>query len=457
VEQARPDGFAVRLAGAASDVDGPVGSVRVSVDGRAPTTVPVSGGRWSTTVGGLLGGPHSLCVTLVDVPSPAGVGGAKGDRALPCSTAVIGPPSVGSAGAPVWTAGVGPGPGHPLERIERDAGVSARLRDGSLLWFFGDSSDVDGDGTLRYFVNNTAAWTAPGSVQTRDAVAAGSRPVPFIDPGPEFPACPAGRTPAMWPLSAVVQPVGALDRVIVFLGNVCLGGFLEITEAGVAVAELWYDPASPPADRPLRGTLLNQVLFAAADEDYGTAAVMGTDGLLYAHACRRPATPSFMVPGTYGPCTVGRVDPNQVAAAGAWRWWNGTAWVADRGAAAGMTMPDGVNGYSVPVASSSLARDPVLGTYVMAYSPWPGFTDRIEVRVASRPEGPWTAPVDARLPGCVDRVAGQDFYCYAGTVQPAFSAPGLLGLGYFDQRLEPSAARGQYRVAQVPVDVVGAT
>lgn len=443
----------IGLSGSATDADGPVARVLVAVDGGAPRSVPVVRGRFDAVVTGLAPGPHRACVTLVDVPAAGAA--AVGDTTLPCSSVVVGTPSVASGGAPLWNTGVGPPPGHPLERVDRDAGVSTRLRDGSLLWFFADSSETDAAGNLRYFVNNTAAWSAPGSPLTRDAVGGGGRPVQFVDPGPGFPACPSGRSPAMWPLSAVTVPVGGLDRVLVFLGNVCLGGPMEISEVGVSVAEYWYDPGAPPVDVAVRGTVLNQVLFTSGEDDHGTAAVLGDDGMVYAYACRRPATATFMVPGAYGPCTVGRVAPADVAVRGSWRWWNGSGWATDKGTAADIGMPDGANGFSLPVASASVVRDQRFGAYVMAYSPWPGFTDRVEVRVASRPQGPWTAPVEVKLPACYDQVGGQEFLCYAATAQPAFSAPGLLGLGYYDQRLDPVSPRGQYRVAGVPFDVAG--
>lgn len=452
VDQVVPQVGGVRIKGRASDVDGAVGFVRLRVDGGSPQNVPVSGGGFDTVVAGLSNGPHRLCVTVPDVPSP--VPATVGDRLLPCATVTLGSIRVGTSGAPSWMSAVGPPPGHPLERIDRDAGVSAQLRDGSTLWFFADSSEVDSNGNLRYFVNNTAAWaSAAAPAMTRDGVVAGWHPVQFLDPGAGFPACPAGRSPAMWPMSAVVVPAGPLDRVIVFLGNVCLGGPLDITARGIAVADYFYDPSHPPVDAPIKGRLLNQVLFTTAEEDYGTAAVLGPDDRIHAYACRRPPQPTFMAPGAYGPCTVARVSPDSVQDRSAWRFWNGSSWVADAASAAGMTMPDGVDGYSVPVASASVARDPASGRYVMAYSPWPGFTDRIQVRVADQVQGPWTAPVDVHLPGCYDTVVGSEFLCYAGTVQPRFDGPGVLGLGYYDQRIDALTPRGQYRAVKVPFEV----
>ena len=69
----------------------------------------------------------------------------------------------------------------------------------------------------------------------------------------------------------------------------------------------------------------------------------------------------------------------------------------------------------------------------MAYSPWPGFVDRIYVRVATSPQGPWTAAGGGPAAGLPDTVGGATYYCYAGTTQPWLSATGPLGFGYMDQ------------------------
>jgi hypothetical protein len=113
-----------------------------------------------------------------------------------------------------------------------------------------------------------------------------------------------------------------------------------------------------------------------------------------------------------------------------------------------------------PVASFTTRYDASTGLYVMVYSPWPAFTDQVVVRFATSPTGPWTAPVQAFLPGCHDSIAGTGYWCYAGTAQPQFSvgsvtAPdgGLLGIGYYDQ-LVGLPKHGAYEVATVPISVV---
>jgi hypothetical protein len=107
-----------------------------------------------------------------------------------------------------------------------------------------------------------------------------------------------------------------------------------------------------------------------------------------------------------------------------------------------------------PVASATVSWDQVHGVYVMAYSPWPGFTDRIFVRVAESPQGPWSDAVEVKLPGCEDTVGRDGYFCYAGTVQPQLSSPGRLGLGYYDQLVAVGPNRGQYLTVTVPFTVV---
>ena len=106
------------------------------------------------------------------------------------------------------------------------------------------------------------------------------------------------------------------------------------------------------------------------------------------------------------------------------------------------------------MSSVTVSYDAVHGAYVMAYSPWPGFTDRIFVRVATSPQGPWTDPVQINLPGCAETIGSGGYYCYAGTTQPQLSQPGLLGLGYYDQLVAVAPNRGQYLTITVPFTVV---
>ncbi len=103
-----------------------------------------------------------------------------------------------------------------------------------------------------------------------------------------------------------------------------------------------------------------------------------------------------------------------------------------------------------PGMDEAATVDPATGVHVMAYSPWPGRSSRMIVRFAHRAAGPWTRPVFLDLPGCADRIAERRFGCYAATVQPEFSSPGRLGVGWYDERVNTGlAVRGAYTVGSV--------
>jgi hypothetical protein len=394
-------------------------------------------------------GVHRVCVTAADL-GPRHADALSGDRIAPCGAVALGAVSAGTTGVASEPRRVGPDPASPVRHIDRDAGVSARLRDGSTVWFFGDSSEVTANGTVRYFVHNTSAWSAPGAPTTTRDASDGAVPYQFATPVAGSPTCPASTSQVMWPLSAVVVPVGELDRVVVYLENLCIGSASSVQSRGLAVAEWYYDPADPPDGAPIIGTVIAPRL--RDDLAIGRASVMGDDGFIYTYGCDGPEGGGFF--DQYGPCRVARVDPSSVTDPGAYRWWNGSSWAPSMGSAAPMSLPPGPDGPVFPVAAFTVTWDQAHGVYVFASSPWPGYTDRIAVRVATRPQGPWSGPIEVQLPGCANTVGGVQFYCYAGTAQPQLSGPGLLGLGYYDQIVSVGPSRGSYQVVTVPFTVV---
>ncbi|MFN8051255.1 MAG: DUF4185 domain-containing protein [Acidimicrobiales bacterium] len=441
----------LRVTGTAADPDTatPV-TVRIDVDG-GTTTTTANGGSFDATIGSLSAGRHSVCVTLPDL------GGARpginGDRPLPCGTVIVTQNSpnataVGTSGAVGPPTAVGPATG-PVVGVDRDAGVTTRLRDGSVLWLFGDSVGYDSAGAMRYFVGGTGGWAPAGAPAiTRDAGDADGSPYVLATPTATYPACTAQNPhQVMWPVSAVTVPAGSRDRVIVFLSDMCLGSPTDYRYEGMAVAEWYYDPAAPPDGRPVQLTILDQKM--ATSRPFGTAAVIDDSGWLLMYACDRPA--NLADPAAFGPCRVARVDPNVVVDESQYRYWNGSTWVAGEGNAQPVTMPSGgMAGYDYPASSFTVTWDAPHGVYVMAYSPWPGFTDKVVVRVSREPEGPWSVPVVLTLPGCDETVAGASRNCYGATPQPAFSASDRLGIGWYDQAVPADRRRGQYHVATVP-------
>lgn len=384
---------------------------------------------------------------------------------------------------------VGPPDGHALVAMSRDAGVSTVLGDGSVMWFFGDSFEFDEADRLKYFVNNTSAWASRAVPhQTVDAISANGTAVESFTPPvtPAFsPSCPANWKPVHWPLSAVTVPTGSgTDEVFVYLANVCLGtGEMQMSGRGISVAGLTYDPERPPGpDRPVDATIITQNLFPTSAPTYGTAAVFRPDpdgvgeGFIHVYQCGRPAndgTTHWPNDPDYGPCTVGRVRPSDIGDAGSYEFFRGQDheppsedpgdpevvlppidddrfWDSDPSSAGAMEIPveDGSVDKELPVAAFTIVQDPHHG-YVMAYSPWPGFTKEIALRRSDSPIGPWSEQYKYRLPGCEDTLGGKVQTCYAGTPQPFLSTEDRVGIGYYDQLVGLKPTRGSYLAGTV--------
>jgi hypothetical protein len=375
---------------------------------------------------------------------------------------VLGPDGLGTTGEPTWVTDVAPPPGHPNATVERDGGVSVRLFDGNVLWVFGDSIQRNAQNQDLYFRNNTAALAAAGSTTvTRDA-AVGGAPVEFVTPSPSHAlamGCPADKpTRGLWPMSASAGTAsGSSQRVVMFFANICLGGPGQFEDRGVSVVEWTYVAGATTPGTVLRGQVLTEFLFGPGQPAWGTASWTQREGgqdLLYGYDCQSPApTGGVLFPNAWGPCTVGRAPAATAHVVGSWTWWNGSDWSTDRAAAApmaGIPGPSPSTDSKAPVAALNVAYDPTFGRYLMAFSPWPGYTNEIFVRVARTPVGPWSEPVTFRAPSCDDSIGASRYFCYAGGSHLALSQPGSIGLGFFDQLVSPTPPRGMYRAMQAP-------
>jgi hypothetical protein len=424
-----------------ADAARPAGIAALNSDG--------PGGRWYDVTLTVPAGATNVCVSAV---GPDGWSRTN----WPCGTSVSAAQRLATSGAPLATGPVAPPPGHPLRGIDRDGGISTRLRDGRVFWLFGDSAEKVG-GSYRYFLNNTAAIAPANSPGTPDDAVVSGAPVQFVTPTGALGPCPvAGQVPALWPLSAVDAPIDAgTDRVLAYFENMCVsttGGASQ--SRGIAVVE-WREPAGYTVGSPIQGTILNEQLFA--DRAYGQAAVVDGD-VIYSYTCQGPEQGGW--PDQYGPCRVARVGVADVANAAKYEYWTGAAWSPSRSAAGALDLPAGANGAVPPVGGLTVTYDVAFNRYVMAYSTWPGYSSHMAIRIASSPTGPWSAPAIVELPGCFDTVGGSERYCYAASAQPALSSganngmetTGFLGVGYFDQ-YDVSVGHGQYRWAQVPFSI----
>jgi hypothetical protein len=96
---------------------------------------------------------------------------------------------------------------------------------------------------------------------------------------------------------------------------------------------------------------------------------------------------------------------------------------------------------ALPVAAFGVTYDDGVDTYMMVYSPWPGFCDVLAARAADIPVGPWTDAVEIRFPNCSGTIAGLDEHCYAATPQPQLCTPGTFAGGYYDMLTDVGVAR----------------
>ncbi len=458
----------VRVRGSAADPD-TAGSVqvRLRVTGagtqQTVTAATGAGGLFDVTLSGLRDGSHSICPVIVDVPAvPALPGAATGDRELPCGSAVLGVDGLGTTGTPSLTGGVGPAAGHANERIDRDGGVSVQLYDGTVLWLFGDSLERGTAGNDLYFLHNTAALaTSAEPAVTRDAVV-GGMPVEFVAPSDEHAAamdCPPDRpVSGLWPMSASAgSRTGSTQRVVAFFANMCMGGPDEFEDRGVAVVEWTYRAGSTPPGSAVTGTVIEDFLFDVDGPEWGSASWTRSESghdVVYGYDCGSPEpTGGVQFPNEWGSCTVGRAAALDVDDRSAWRWWDGSSWNADPGSAAsmvGIPDPSPSTDSKAPVAAFNVAWEPALSRFVMAYSPWPGYTSEMMLRVARTPTGPWSEPVSVSMPGCEDRIGSVGYFCYAGGSHVALTTPGSIGLGHYDQLVSAAPLRGSYRFSRVP-------
>lgn len=359
-----------------------------------------------------------------------------------------------AAGANVATIGpvraarrVGPPAGGPLGPVDRDGGVSARLRDGSTVWFFGDTAARRPDGSLAYFVIGTAAWARPGRpTRTVDALSTSrpGEPRPFVTDQRGFRPCPAtAAVDGVWPLSAVTERVGPRDRVVLWMSNICLSDAGTAVSRGTSVGEWWYDPDRPPADGAVEVTVLEPDLFP--DSRFGSAATVGPDGRAYVYGCG--TTPATGPPERSVPCHAARVPLDRVADRDAYERWDGTAWTPGARPAP-MVMAPAPDGPSNPPGPFAVTWDAGRRLYLLLASPWPGFVPIGSVRTSRSPQGPWSAPVDFELPDCADGLEDRTRACYGVNAQPWLTTDGAIGIGWYDRHVE-EPARGSFLVGRL--------
>ena len=344
--------------------------------------------------------------------------------------------------------------------LSRDCGFTVQLSDGNVLWIFCDSFYQSNTGKLHASQSNTAAFAAAATKTTQqeniyrfygenilnaDANHWGGLSFITLPSAPANFPCTNGIRKA-WPRGAVTVPNGAPgggDRVLVYYSRICdssaTNGNFSYAHNGIGIAAFDYRPASfnpttgPTA--PIVATILNDSLFAS-NTPFGSGAQLAADGYLYTYFCSTVS------------CAAARVNPANAAIAGKYQKWNGVLWGNQ---SAAMIMP----GTSVPMSEMTVQWVPKAGKYVMTYSECGnGCTiimyDRLVIRTATKPAGPWSAAVEVMLPGCTQSLT--DTPCNAALSHVELDSTNLAVT--WSRRNEGSSPTDRLHWGTIPMNTV---
>jgi hypothetical protein len=285
--------------------------------------------------------------------------------------------------------------------LGRDVGASTRL-DGRVRWVFGDTLFIRSAGTpanpaddWRSATHATSSlsnpWQLTNVLDTGTGVPYQVLPYTSAELAYNRDSANPSNRYALWPSSIITR---STTRAQIIYSSVLIGeGELNYTNVGVGIAEL-----TAGANAATRSGLL----FTGDDPRFGASGgFLDRDGTtLYLYDCWLRGTFDY-------PCRVARVSVRTASGA---IDWNRTKVRANYRAA--VRNADGSIGWSPTLSSAtevvqgsttgwSVAWNAGVGKYV-AFASVP-LTDRIELRTADRPEGPWSdaAPVATGLaPSC---------------------------------------------------------
>ncbi len=281
--------------------------------------------------------------------------------------------------------------GSPPKIHSRDGGYSVWFDDRSV-WVFGDTLLNEKINQDPDFHSNSWSWTQDRNAsdgigpfaQSYDPEGRPSVLLPFTDEelafnnaheGDNCDLPPCGVRWALWPGAVVADP--ASDRMLFFYEKIFIEpGDLKFTVFGKSLAA-WENPEQSPErvrfnpchDDPT-------LMFPRGQFGFGDAAVV-VGPSLYVYGCN--------LQGNQLPCRVARVDLDQVLEIKHWATWStGGKWRKDLNKGKQV-----FHGNEILSVSYNLYLERFLAVYSQPMS------TSVMVRTASRPEGPWSRPIEA--------------------------------------------------------------
>lgn len=273
--------------------------------------------------------------------------------------------------------------------VGRDGGYSAVFQ-GKSVWLYGDTFLAAPDALGRTLISNSWSWTTDldasvgitGFLERDDAAGAPTMILPETAAEQTFNAAhqgnpcqaqPCGARWAVWPGAIVTD--SARNRALIFYMLVyAKPGTFNFQALGVSVA-IWSDWLTQPQRPTITATADHpDLLFSQTEPPFGSAAFAEGD-TLYTYGC-----------GTAGvekACVLAKVGMASVLERSVWAFYaGGGRWSARLDAAVPL-----FSGNSI----MNVSWNGFVQRYVAVYSA--PFSERVMLRTARRPEGPWSGEV----------------------------------------------------------------
>jgi hypothetical protein len=256
----------------------------------------------------------------------------------------------------------------PATVLGRDGGSSA-LVEGKLLWAFGDTfvnAKTEDGSSVR---SSTAAWSDPQSpLALSEPLDAKGLPAQFI-PYTADEAADNARDVlngwALWP-GRILHSLGG--RTLVLYQRIRRSNGSGFNSQGIGIARV--APGTTTATRD------PEMLFTPPEPLFGSGGTLVEDRYVYLYEC---SIIGFLNMG----CKVARAERAKADQKSAYLFYDGKNWVSDI-AAAQVVMEHSSAGVSV-------SWNAYLGRYLAVHSEI--LSNRIQLRTAAAPEGPWSEPV----------------------------------------------------------------
>jgi hypothetical protein len=309
---------------------------------------------------------------------------------------------------------------NPASITTRDGGASGLLG-GKVLWTFGDtlyqSNDLAtlGSAYWRSATSGTATLASPLNVATPvDSHTSPYQLIPYTAEELAYNQASgkANNRYALWPTSVV--PIDSQTVLIYYLKLIVHDG-LNYEQIGIGTARLTAGSNVAVRDSGL--------LFSGTDPLFGTAVVQGSTVYLYGCSITNVSV---------NPCKVVKAPVSQASQRGSYQAWSGSGWGSIGSA---KSVIDG------STAGFSVQWNAFIQRYVAVYSP--AFTNTIQYRTATSPEGPWSDAV--QLMKLNTPAAGASDY--AATLHPELDS---TGRSMFITYYQPTGVyTGDLRMVQV--------